>query len=121
MELEIKGKVIHGSNLGKKLGFSTANLEIDNSFDLKFGVYKVFVVINNNEYLGVANFGINPTCNKITKPRLEVHILDFNQNIYDNEIKVKIVKFLRPEIKFNNKEELIKQINNDVKNAREND
>lgn len=111
----VSGKVVHGANIGKELGFATANLDIKNNLNLKFGVYKGYIYINNQEYLGICNYGINPTCNKLDKPRLEVHIFDFYSEIYDEYITVKIDKFIRPEKQFENSEQLIKQITSDIK------
>lgn len=117
----ISGIVSHGSNIGEKLGFKTANLEMgDKFYNLKSGVYKVKVQADGETYLGVANFGVNPTCNLINKPRLEVHILDFDKDIYNKRIDVEFIKYLREEKKFSSQKELINQINLDIKNVKEN-
>ena len=119
-DFDIVGKVIEGSHIGEKLGFRTANIDVDEKYHkLMSGVYKVKVIIDDEIYLGVANYGVNPTCNLLTKPRLEVHILDFKKEIYNKEIKVIFDKFIRNEINFNSKEELINQIQKDIIFAKE--
>lgn len=115
----IKGLVTVGSQIGARLGFPTANLEIgDKYYYLRKGVYLVNVKIGNECYRGLANFGYNPSINKVEKPRLEVHILDFNKDLYNQEIEVSLIKFIRDEKTFKNKEELIKQIKIDIESVK---
>ncbi|HQA20220.1 MAG: riboflavin biosynthesis protein RibF [Acholeplasmataceae bacterium] len=116
----ITGKVVPGNKVGRILGFKTANVSLDDDYHfLRKGVYGVIVTINNKEYLGVANIGNNPTVNYVERPRLEVHILDFNDDIYGQEISVDFVFFIRDEEKFININDLIKQIEEDAKIAKE--
>ena len=115
-EFSISGLVLHGDRVGTVLGFKTANLEPHEKFhDLRFGVYKVKVVIDDKEYLGISNFGYNPTIKKNSVPRLETHIFNYNVDLYGKFIKVIFIDFIRDEILFNSKEELIKQIKEDIK------
>jgi riboflavin kinase/FMN adenylyltransferase len=113
------GTVISGKRLGNKIGFPTANLSVDNSMDsLKPGVYITSVVIENNEYVAVTNIGYNPTFEQKSL-NLETHIIDFNGDLYEKEIKVKFHKRIRDEMKFKSIDELIKYINRDVTIARD--
>lgn len=111
---EMEGKVIAGNKRGKRLGFPTANLELDKGYLIpKFGVYKTITVINGKEYLSLTNVGKNPTFNDYNVS-VESHILDFNQDIYGEKIRIKFLQFYREEIKFNKKEELIDQMLKDL-------
>ena len=101
---------------------STANLNIDNYVKPKKGVYAVEVQINRTnikkkKYLGIANFGIRPTFNK-KKAVLEVHIFNFNLNIYNSKVKVTFVDFLRDEKKFSGIEMLKRQVKSDILKAK---
>lgn len=110
----IKGKVIEGNKRGKKLGFPTANLDINSNFTIpKFGVYKTNTVIDDNVYLSVTSVGINPTYNDGSM-KIETYILDFNEDIYGKTLEVRFLEYLRDEIKFDTEKELIEQINKDV-------
>ncbi len=112
---QISGKVVHGKKLGRTIGYPTANLEIDELKLLpKNGAYIVEVHHNNNFYRGMLSIGTNPTVNG-EKLTVEVYILDFDQNIYDEEITVKFRDFLHEEIKFENLEKLIEKLDDDKK------
>lgn len=116
----VSGEVQPGSKIGAQLGYKTANILIDNSYyDLKHGVYAVFVEVDKRRYFGVGNVGFNPTLNVQEQPRIEIHIFDFDDSLYGKTISIDFVKHLRSEIKFNNKEDLQKQIKNDALSARE--
>lgn len=109
----IKGKVVHGKELGRKLGFPTANLEYGKNIVLpKEGVYYTNIMWNNIMYKAITSIGNNPTVegNKIT---LESFILDFDKYIYDDEIKVSFIKRFRDNVKFNSLDELVLQLNKD--------
>ncbi len=110
----IKRKVVSGDGRGSKIGFPTANLKGTDNLCLREGVYAVRV---NETYKGVANYGIRPTFGG-DKRVLEVHILDFDENIRGRKIKVEFLEFIRPEMKFNSVEELKRQINKDIEIAR---
>lgn len=116
----VSGEVQPGSKIGAQLGYKTANILIDNSYyDLKHGVYAVFVEVDKKRYFGVGNVGFNPTLNVQEQPRIEIHIFDFDDSLYGKTISIDFVKHLRSEIKFSNKEDLQKQIKNDALSARE--
>ncbi|AAK79771.1 riboflavin kinase/FMN adenylyltransferase [Clostridium acetobutylicum] len=113
----IKAKVIHGREIGRQIGFPTANLSYDNKFILpKIGVYYTTVEYNKITYKGITNVGTNPTVNG-DKLTIETYILDFNQNIYDEEIRVNFVKKIRDQIKFESIEQLKVQLEKDKKFA----
>lgn len=109
-----KGNVIKGNNIGEKIGFPTANIKNDNIKKiLKPGVYGVLVYVDNVKYLGMMNIGHNPTCNLVDELSTEVNIFDFNENLYDKEVTICCLSFVRDEMKFNSVDELINQLNND--------
>lgn len=111
----ITGKVTPGEGVGRTIGYPTANIELAEDYHfLKKGVYAVYVTLGSEKFRGVCNLGHNPTLNYVERPRLEVHILDFNKNIYGREISVEFVRFLRPEIKYDNLADLAEQIKEDI-------
>lgn len=110
----ILGKVVTGKNRGNKLGFPTANTEpIDNYVIPKNGVYITNTIINNKRYLSATNIGFNPTFDENIL-KIETYILDFSEDIYGQIIEVEFIDFLREDIKFQSKEELINQMNLDI-------
>jgi riboflavin kinase/FMN adenylyltransferase len=111
-EYSISGKVIHGNGIGKLLGYPTANIDFTNYLLPKLGVYFTKVIYNNKEYYSMTNVGKKPTFTdkKIT---LESYIFDFHEQIYGEVIHIKFIKFLRDELYFKNKDDLIKQIDKD--------
>lgn len=107
--------VVEGQKLGRQLGFKTANLIYpDNLVEIGKGVYKVKVQHDGEIYDGVANFGLRPTVAKFEKNVLEVHILNFDKEIYGEKIKVTFSKKIRDEKKFNSLDELKAQIKEDI-------
>ncbi|WP_297967832.1 bifunctional riboflavin kinase/FAD synthetase [uncultured Anaerovibrio sp.] len=113
------GRVIHGDQRGRTIGFPTANLAIpDKRAMLPNGAYGVYVIIDGEQFKGIANVGNNPTfegCNR----RLEVHVLDFTGNLYNKPVTVQFVKKLRDEKKFSGIEALVKQLHADEEKARQ--
>jgi riboflavin kinase/FMN adenylyltransferase len=115
---QIRGTVITGRNRGGKLlGFPTANLRLKDELCPKTGVYAVTVEFLGRFYKGVANIGYSPTFDDHVFT-VEVHIIDFSENIYGELIKVNFIKRLRDEIKFSGINELAERIHQDVKDAR---
>jgi len=113
----INAKVIHGDKRGRTIGFATANLKLSSQIAPKYGVYKVTAELEEGTtHQAIANFGIKPTVNGI-KELLEVHILNFNQNIYGKRLKIHFEQFIRAEQKFDNLEQLKKQIQADISAA----
>lgn len=114
------GKVLEGNRLGRTWGFPTANILINKEhFKIKKGVYAVNCEIGDKVYLGIANFGNNPTCNFVEEARLEVHLFDFEEDIYGKKIKVDFIKFVRGEKKFESSIELVEQIKKDIELVKE--
>lgn len=111
----ISGKVVKGKQLGNTIGYPTANVSIDDSDKLvpKIGVYFVKVIHNKIQYFGMMNIGTNPTVTNDLSLKLEVNIFGFNETIYDKNLKIKFVKRIRDEEKFNNLNELIEQLHLD--------
>ena len=114
-------KVISGNKIGRKLGFPTANIMIPiNKIVPKNGVYLVQIelcnIINEKKYWGIANIGTRPTIENFdnTEQHLEVHIFDFSEDIYDVEVRISFLKYIRAEQKFNNTNELAEQISKDI-------
>ena len=106
--------VVHGDRRGRKLGFPTANLEIeDNRAMLPNGVYIVKVKVGKNFFAGIANVGDNPTF-KVAKRRLEVFIDNFSADIYGEEISVSFIEKIRDEKIFSSVEELKNQLREDL-------
>ena len=115
---KIKSKVLKGANRGEKLNYKTANLLIpDKKVIPAYGVYKGIISIENKKYDAIANFGLRPTFSDIENPLLEIHIFDFEKNIYNTNVEFEFVDFLRKEIKFKNEQELKTQIKEDIKSA----
>ena len=115
----IKGRVITGDRIGRTLSYHTANIHYpENIIKLQKGVYAVLVEIDEKKYKGMANFGRRPTVNG-KNLLLETHIFDFNENIYDKDIKVYFCKKIRNETKFCSLPELKSQLVKDEIAVRE--
>ena len=86
-EYELSGLVVKGKKLGSKIGFPTANLQLNNDLYLpKFGVYEISCIVNGNVFKGILNIGITPTVLNSKKVKIEAHLFNFNENIYDKNI-----------------------------------
>jgi len=114
----IHGKVVYGQQLGRKLGFPTANVRLNRYRSPLSGVFAVEVMLDGKFLNGVANIGIRPTVAGLIKPILEVHLLDFDQMIYGKRLSVRPLKKLREEKKFASLDELKENIARDVENAK---
>jgi len=110
----ITGKIIPGKQLGRTLGFPTANIKIEENYKLipRNGVYIVKSILAEKTVFGVLNIGLNPTVNG-TNLSIEVHFLDFDADLYDNEITVSIIDRIRDEQKFASIDALKAQIQED--------
>ncbi len=116
----IQGKVKVGRKMGRKIGFPTCNIELEDYVIAKTGVYAVNVFIKNNNKLfkGIANLGFRPTFNQ-KKILLEVYIFNFSGNLYNKHLTIEFINFIRKERKFKNINQLKKQINLDLKVVRQ--
>ena len=119
-EYIMNGVVVHGFGRGSKmLGFPTANIEVSNdTFLLKNGVYIVEMFVEGKWIPGMASIGINPTFDDVHKVTIEVNLLDFDKNIYHLPVRVKWLKYLRPELKFDGIDALIAQLKKDEQDTR---
>src|SRR5690625_820538 len=116
-----EGKVVSGDRRGRELGYPTANLDVSSDTLLpKQGIYAVKVYYKNFNYLGLASLGFNPTFTPSSKElKLEVHLLDFGQEIYGEELTIEWHEFLRDEKKFSSVKELIKAMKSDEEVVRD--
>ncbi len=112
----ISGKVISGNKIGRTIGFPTANIEIhEEKLIPENGVYAVKVLISEKEYAGMLNIGSRPTVNTEKNLTVEVHIFDFQEDLYDKNIKIIFKHFIREEQKFPDKQALKQQLIKDKK------
>jgi riboflavin kinase / FMN adenylyltransferase len=116
-EFTVEGRVVHGHHRGKKLGFPTANIKPDEKLHPPDGVYAAYCRVSGRMLPAVMNIGSNPTF-KARKVSYEVHILDFEEDLYGESIKVYLVDRLRAEETFESVDELVTQIRRDVEKAR---
>lgn len=100
------GIVVKGNMIGRTLSFPTANIDVDEPNDVKFGAYLSIVTIRKVKYLAISNYGIHPTYEATVKPLLESYIFNFHKLIYGKKITVELVEFLRPERKFDSLDDL---------------
>ena len=111
----LEGVVVHGAGRGTRIGYPTANIEVDNPQKVipLTGVYAVLVYFDNNQpYKGMLNIGVGPTFGG-TEERIEVHMFDFDKNVYNTSLRVEFVHRIRSEKKFNSATELIQQLSED--------
>jgi|TARA_B110000240_G_scaffold48883_1_gene55577 riboflavin kinase/FMN adenylyltransferase len=116
-EWSINGKVIKGQKRGRKIGFPTCNIKLNDYIVPRLGVYAVKVKGSKFNKKGIANIGYRPTFNG-QNLLLETNIFGINKNLYNKEISISFKKFIRPEKKFKNLEHLKKQIKIDIKKAK---
>lgn len=119
-KFSIEGEVIHGAKLGRTIGFPTANIKYPEGIvQIPFGVYACSVEIEKNSKKAIMNWGMKPTVNNTKEPVAEIHILDFEGDLYGQNIEVKILNRIRGEVKFSNLDELKSQISKDIKECLE--
>lgn len=116
----ISGRVVHGDATGRKLGFPTANLQLKHNQPPLKGIYVVEVHSDGLGVLqGVASLGVRPTVKQDAKPVLEVHLFEFDRQIYGRHLRVEFLEKLRDEEKYPSLEALTRQIALDVENAKQ--
>ncbi|MHC0037157.1 bifunctional riboflavin kinase/FAD synthetase [Pseudoneobacillus sp. C159] len=114
------GEVIHGDKRGRTIGFPTANIDLlDDYLVPPLGVYAVKIKVNNHWFIGVGNVGHKPTFKLEAglKPSIEIHIFDFDEEIYGQIVHIEWHKYIRKEQKFNGINELVAQIQKDKQTA----
>ena len=110
-EFFLGGAVIQGDKIARALGFPSANIYYpDEKIEIPFGVYFVKVQVENKIYNGILNYGFAPTISNEQKLKTEVHIIDFNEDIYGKNIKISFITKIREQMKFQNKQKLIEQL-----------
>lgn len=114
----ILGTVVRGDNLGKKIGFPTANLSAHNEQFPPNGVYFAEATLQGQAYQGVINLGYRPTVSSEHERVLEIYLFEFDGDIYGEDLEVRFIRYLRPEKKFESVDALVRQIENDVAQAR---
>lgn len=114
----ITGTVVKGKALGRQLGFSTANIKVEETYKLipKYGAYIVSSIIDNEKVFGMLNIGVNPTVNGQTES-IEVHFFNFNKDIYNQTIQIDLIERIRDEQKFDSIEALKSQLIKDRETA----
>jgi riboflavin kinase/FMN adenylyltransferase len=117
----IEGPVQHGENRGRCLGFPTANLSVEGLSLPRLGIYAVIVDVltgpHRGRHAGAASLGVRPTFGENT-PNFEVYLIDFNGDLYGEQLSVALVAYLRPEAKFDSLDALAAQMADDVAEAR---
>ena len=117
----MEGKVEYGKQLGRELGYPTANLHLRDRTSPVHGIFAVRVGLGESEcsWPGVASLGVRPTVNEVPEPLLEVHLFDFDGDLYGQRMAVEFVAKLRDEQKFDNLDALTVQMAKDARQARE--
>ena len=111
--------VVHGRQLGRKMGFPTINqLYPSGALLPRFGVYAALAVIDGKEYMGVTNVGVKPTISGINSPSAETYLMDYQGDLYGKRVLLSFVSFLRSEKRFDSVDELFRQIATDAQQAK---
>ena len=112
---EITGEVVAGEQLGRTIGFPTANIALNDPNKLipKHGVYAVKTNIHGKDVMGMLNIGVNPTVQNTSSIKLEVHLFDFSADLYHESITLQLINYIRPEHKFDSIDALTKQLKKD--------
>ena len=114
--------MIHGNHLAHGLGFPTANLLFPKDILAPpKGVYLAEVLVGDKKYRGITNIGTRPTITEDVDSTAETHILDFDEDIYGKRITLLFYDFIRPEQRFQSKEELVKVVQSNIEQARNTD
>ncbi|MFI3247670.1 MAG: riboflavin kinase [Rikenellaceae bacterium] len=114
----IEGVVVEGRQLGRKLGFPTANVALDGDLQIESGVYVSRITVDEKVYHGVTNIGTNPTVGDVER-RSESYLFDFNGDLYGRKISVVLYQKLRSQMHFESVDHLRQQISEDIERARQ--
>ena len=113
------GLVVHGNGNGNKIGFPTANLQLDYPYVLpKIGVYMGYVKLLNSTYKAIISVSTHPTIQELNEPLIEVHLLYYKGDLYGRDIEVEFVSYMRDIYKFESVDDLIAQLNKDRDTAK---
>lgn len=111
---KIKGQVVHGNKIGRTLGFPTANIKLSNNYSIpKIGVYETKTIVHGKKYKSLTSVGTNPTVGGDTL-KIESYILDFDMDIYGENIELEFIKYIREEMMFGSLEDLKFQMKKDL-------
>lgn len=115
----LTGEIEHGKGLGKTVGMPTANLKVAKECELpEYGVYATKILVRDMSYQAVTNIGLRPTVDDEQQVTVESYILDFEGDIYGETVVLEVHRFLRPIQKFGSLEEVQKQVEKDIEEAR---
>ena len=118
----IEGDVIYGLQNGTKIGFPTINIKYpEHKVELPNGVYKTYVVIDNQKFISMTDIGTHPTIDPLKERIIETHILHYRGNLYGKHIRIHFLDYMRPEIKFTSLTELVTQLKKDVEECENED
>ena len=117
---QVNGEVVHGDGRGRKINIPTANIDYPKDKVIPAnGVYATWAWVGGQRYPAASNIGINPTFTPDKQtPNVEAHLLDFDRELYGQEVKLEFVKRLRDELKFNSVEALLEKIDEDITQTR---
>jgi riboflavin kinase/FMN adenylyltransferase len=118
---QVGGEVIHGAGRGKKINFPTANIDYPDQKVIPVnGIYACWGVLGTERFMAATNVGFNPTFTPERKTTsVEAYLLDFDRDIYGEQLKLEFVTRLRDELKFDSVEALVEQMHRDVQQTRE--
>lgn len=117
LPLTLIGKVVHGKGLGRTVGMPTANLLVLEGELPKAGVYAGRVEVEENQYKAVTNIGKRPSVDRDQRVTVESFIMDFEGDLYGKQMKLELVKYLRPVQKFSGLEAVLEQVKKDIAEA----
>ena len=117
---EFSGEVVHGNGIGKTIGTPTANIKLNSNEKIipLDGVYAVICQIKDANYKGIMNIGFKPTVDEGQKRTVEIHLFDYEKDIYGQDLRTKVIERIRDEVKFNSLKELKSQISKDNEKAK---
>ena len=115
----LTGKIEHGKGLGRTVGMPTANLKIDDSCKLpEHGVYATRMIVDGKSYHAVTNIGTRPSVDRERRVTIETFVIDFEGDIYGENVRLEVYQYLRPIQQFQGIEEVWEQVKKDVENAK---
>ena len=119
-QYSVSGKVIHGNHKARELGFPTANIPFPEECVLpRKGVYISEVSINGENFRGITNIGTRPTLTEDSQPVVETHVIGISRDLYEADITVRLLSFVRPEMRFASVGELTQAVRQDIEQARD--